>query len=309
MSIRHLDSLFEPKSVALIGASDRAGSVGAVVWRNLKAAGFTGPQWPVNPKHDTVGGEKAYATVQALPDAPDLAIICTPPAAVPSLIEELVRKGTRAAIVLSAGLKQSMPEGGPTIEQAMLHAARPFLLRILGPNCIGLLVPGLGLNASFAPANAVDGSLAFVSQSGALATAMLDWADTRRIGFSHFISLGDSADVDFGDILDYLASDAKTRAILLYAESVKLGRKFMSAARAASRNKPVIVVKSGRRPEGAKAAASHTGALAGSDTVFDAAARRAGMLRVPTLDALFDAAETLARAQPWRGPRLAVMTN
>jgi acetyltransferase len=179
----------------------------------------------------------------------------------------------------------------------------------LGPNCIGLLVPRLGLNASFAPANALPGKLAFVTQSGALATAMLDWANSRSIGFSHFISLGDSADVDFGDVLDYLASDSGTRAILIYAESIQHARKFMSAARAAARNKPVIIVKAGRAPDGAKAAASHTGALAGSDTVLDAAIRRAGMLRVDTLEALFDAAETLAHVRPLRGERLAILTN
>ncbi|MDP3310759.1 MAG: bifunctional acetate--CoA ligase family protein/GNAT family N-acetyltransferase, partial [Polaromonas sp.] len=188
-------------------------------------------------------------------------------------------------------------------------AARPHLLRILGPNCIGALVPGIGLNASFAPGNALPGKLAFVTQSGALATAMLDWANSRGIGFSHFISLGDSADVDFGDVIDYLASDPGTRAILMYMESVKSARKFMSAARAAARNKPVIVVKAGRAPDGARAAASHTGALAGSDLVFDAAVRRAGMLRVDTLESLFDAAETLTHVRRWHGERLAVLTN
>lgn len=202
-----------------------------------------------------------------------------------------------------------MTADGTSFELAMLEAAHPFVLRILGPNCIGALVPGLRLNASFAPGAASPGHLAFVTQSGALATAMLDWANAQGIGFSHFISLGDSADVDFGDVLDYLASDSGTRAILMYVESVREARKFMSAARAAARNKPVIVVKSGRAPEGARAAASHTGALAGSDAVFDAAVRRAGMVRVDTLGALFDAAQTLARVQRWRGERLAIVTN
>jgi acetyltransferase len=308
MSVRNLDSLLRPASIAVIGASQRPGSIGAVVFRNLRGDAFQGPIWPVNPAHDTVDGEKAWPDVASLPEAPALAVICTPAATVPQLIDELGRKGTRAAIVLSAGLKQ--PAGdGRTLEQQMLDAARPHLLRILGPNCIGMLVPGLGVNASFAPANATPGELAFVTQSGALATALLDWANGRGIGFSHFVSLGDSADVDFGDVLDYLASDAGTRAILMYAESVKNGRKFMSAARAAARNKPVIIVKAGRAPEGARAAASHTGALAGSDLVFDAAVRRAGMLRVPTLESLFDAAETLAHRWPYRGERLVVMTN
>jgi acetyltransferase len=309
MSVRNLHVLLQPTSVALIGASDQPNSVGAVLFQNLLHGGFKGPIWPVNPSHATVGGLAAWPNVESLPSAPDLAVICTPPQVVPDLIAALGRKGTRAAIVITAGLKLGRAEDGKTLEQAMLDAARPFLLRILGPNCIGSLVPGIGLNASFAPGNALVGPLAFVTQSGALATAMLDWANSRQIGFSHFISLGDSADVDFGDVLDYLATDSQTRAILMYAESVKSGRKFMSAARAAARNKPVIVVKAGRAPEGAKAAASHTGALAGSDTVFDAVVRRAGMLRVDSLEALFDAAETLMRSQTWCGERLCILTN
>ncbi|MFN3571203.1 MAG: acetate--CoA ligase family protein, partial [Polaromonas sp.] len=277
MSVRNLEALFQPASVALIGASDREASLGSVVLRNLRAGGFQGPVWPVNRRHSSVGGMPAWRDVASLPQVPDLAVICTPAETVPALIAELGRKGTRAAIVLSAGLKQASGTDGLSLEQAMLDAARPHLLRILGPNCIGALVPGIGLNASFAPGNALPGKLAFVTQSGALATAMLDWANSRNIGFSHFISLGDSADVDFGDVIDYLASDPGTRAILMYMESVKSARKFMSAARAAARNKPVIVVKAGRAPDGARAAASHTGALAGSDVVFDAAVRRAGM--------------------------------
>ncbi len=310
MSVRHLEALFAPTSLAVIGVSDRPGNVGAVVLRNVTAGGFKGSVWVVDPRGGTApDAGPVWPDVASLPGTPDLAIVCTPAAAVPGVIAALGRKGTRAAIVITSGMKQPVTPGGPSLEQAMLDAARPYLLRILGPNCIGALVPGVGLNASFAPGNAQPGRLAFVTQSGALATAMLDWANTRGIGFSHFISLGDSADVDFGDVLDYLASDPGTRAVLMYMESVKAARKFMSAARAASRNKPVIVVKAGRAPEGARAAASHTGALAGSDVVFDAAARRAGMLRVDSLEALFDAAETLAHAQPWRGERLAILTN
>jgi acetyltransferase len=309
MSVRNLEALFTPRSVAVIGISERPGNLGMVVWRNLRAGGFKGPVWLVDQRHGEVAGERTWPDVQSLPGIPELAVICTPAATVPGLVTALGAKGTRAAAVLSAGLKRADPLGAGSLEQAMLDAARPHLLRILGPNCLGLLVPGAALNASFAPGNALPGKLAFVTQSGALATAMLDWANSRGIGFSHFISLGDSADIDFGDALDYLASDAGTRAVLMYMESVKGARKFMSAARAAARNKPVIVVKAGRAPEGARAAASHTGALAGSDAVFDAAVRRAGMLRVDTLDALFDAAETLAHVKPWRGERLAVLTN
>jgi acetyltransferase len=301
MSIRHLDSLFDPSSVALIGASMRAGSVGATVWRNLRDGGFAGPRWAVNPKYQELDGEPCYADVASLPATPELAVIATPPATVPGLIAALGERGTRAAIVLTAGLDAAQ-------KQAMLDAARPHLLRILGPNNLGLLSPHAKLNASFAHADVEAGGLAFVSQSGALVTAMLDWARGRGIGFSHFVSLGEHADVDFGDMLDWLASDARTRSILLYIESVEAPRKFMSAARAAARNKPVLVVKAGRSPQGQAAAASHTGALAGSDLVYDAAIRRAGMLRVDTLDDLFVAAETLAHLRaPPRGTDLAAL--
>jgi acetyltransferase len=307
MSIRHLDALFDPRSVALIGASDRPGSVGATVWRNLRRGGFQGPCWAVNPRRALVGGEAAFASVAALPQAPELAVVCVPPAAVPGVIAELGERGTRAAVVLTAGLTA-------TQKQAMLGAARRHLLRILGPNCLGLIAPHAGLDASFAHVGVPAGGLAFVSQSGALITAMLDWAQGRGIGFSHCLSLGEHADIDFADLLDWLASDARTQAILLYIESIEGARKFMSAARAAARNKPVLVVKAGRSAQGAAAARSHTGALAASDLVFDAAIRRAGMLRVDTLQQLFDAAETLAhaRAAPAAGqpPRtLMLVTN
>ena len=301
MSIRNLDFLLTPASVAVFGASDRPASVGGTVWRNLRQ-GFGGAVYAVNPKHSLLDGQPVYANVQALPQAPDLAVICTPPASVPGLIAQLAARGTRAAVVLTAGLDAAQ-------KQAMLDAARPRLLRILGPNCIGLLAPHLGLNASFAHVGALPGELAFVTQSGALMTGMLDWAQSRGIGFSHFISLGEHADVDFGDLLDYLASDAKTRAILLYIESVEAPRKFMSAARAAARNKPVIVVKAGRSQQGQRAAASHTGALAGSDLVYDAAIARAGMLRVDTLQQLFLAAETLARFRTNTCDALTILTN
>ncbi len=313
MSVRNLEFLFRPKSIAVIGASDRAGSVGATVMRNVMAGGFSGTVYAVNPGHLIVAGQRAYPDVTHLPQAPELAVIATPPATIPAIIDALGRRGTRAAVVITGGLSKARDADGKSISQAMRDAARPYLLRILGPNCVGLLVPGLGINASFAHTAALPGNLAFVSQSGGLTTAVLDWAKSRGIGFSHFISLGDAADVDFGDLLDYLASDSGTRAILLYIESITAARKFMSAARAAARNKPVLVVKAGCAPEGARAAASHTGALAGADDVYDAALRRAGMLRVDTIQELFDAVETLARAQPltspMRGAGLVIMTN
>lgn len=308
MSSRNLEHLFNPRSVALIGASDRPHTVGATVMRNLLRGGFCGSVWPVNLRHATVGRRKAYPTVESLPAAPDLAVICTPAPSVPGLIAALGARGTRAAVVISAGLEQPAPAGG-TLAAAMLQAARPFQLRILGPNCIGLLVPRIGLDASFAHVGASAGGLAFVAQSGALTTALLDWARGRHVGFSHFVSLGNAADIDFGDLLDYLGRDPGTRAILLYVESISSARKFMSAARATARAKPVIVVKSGRTAASARAAQSHSGALAGSDAVYDAAFRRAGILRVDTLRELFDAAEILSRWRTYAGPRLAIVTN
>lgn len=302
MSIRNLDSLFDPASVVVVGASDRASSVGATVWRNLLGGGFAGPVFAVNPRLDSLEGHPVYAKVADLPQTPELAVVCTPPATVAGLVRELAQLGTRAAIILTAGLSAQE-------KQATQDAARPHLLRLLGPNCIGLLSPHAGLNASFSHIGAQRGELAFVSQSGALVTAMLDWADGQQIGFSHFVSLGEHMDVDFGDMLDYLATDVHTRAILLYIESIESPRKFMSAARAAARNKPVIVIKSGRSAQGQKAAASHTGALAGSDAVYDAAISRAGMLRVNTLNELFLAAEMLTRCRATAGDALTILTN
>ena len=308
MSIRNLDALFHPRSIALIGASRQAGSVGQVLARNLFHSGFDGPVMPVHPKHRSVEGVLAYPSIAALPETPDLCVIATPPDTVPGLIAEAGARGARAAVVITAGFGE-LGAAGKALEQAMLEAARPHLLRIVGPNCLGVMVPGIGLNASFAHVQPRRDSIAFVTQSGAILTSILDWAHDRGIGFSHLVSMGGMADVDFGDLLDYLATDTSTRAILLYVEAVTYARKFMSAARAASRLKPVVVIKAGRHTEGAKAAASHTGALAGSDKAYDAAFCRAGMLRVGDLDEMFDAAETLALARPVDGDRLAILTN
>jgi acetyltransferase len=308
MSSYNLKHLLTPASVAVVGASDRPGSVGATVMRNLLSGGFRGPVWPVNPRHDSVAGMRAYCTPAQLPAVPDLAVICTPAPSIPGLIAELGARGVRAAVVLSAGL-ESPAESGGTLAANMLAAARRHGLRILGPNCIGVLVPGIGLNASFAHLGARPGSIAFVAQSGALTTAMLDWAASAGVGFSHCISLGNAVDVDFGDLLDYLGKDRATRAILLYIESITAARKFMSAARAAARNKPVIAVKAGHGGEAARAATSHSGALAGSDAVYDAALRRAGVLRVGTMRQLFEAAQILSLPRPYIGPRLAMISN
>jgi acetyltransferase len=294
VTIRNLDALFRPRSIALIGGSRRDGSLGAVLARNLFKGGFEGPILPVHPRHESLEGVLAYPSVAALPVVPDLAILATPPNTVPDLVAQLGARGTRAAVVITAGFGEGGDSGGASLRGEMLAAAQPHLLRIVGPNCLGMMVPGLGLNASFSHIAPPPGDLAFVTQSGAMVTAMLDWAAPRGIGFSKVVSLGDKADVDFGDLLDYLAMDAQTRAVLLYVESIAHARKFMSAARAAARAKPVIVIKGGRHAEGAKAAASHTGALAGADAVYDAVFQRAGMLRVYSLEELFDAAETLS---------------
>ncbi len=314
MTIRNLDALFKPRSIALVGGSRRDGSLGAVLARNLFHGGFEGPILPLHRKHESLEGVLAYPTVEALPLAPDLAIIATPPDSVPQLIADFAARGTRAAVVITAGFGEGGDAGGAGLKQQMLDAARPHLLRIVGPNCLGTMVPGLGINASFSHIAPLAGDLAFVTQSGAMVTAMLDWATPRGIGFSKIVSLGDKADVDFGDLLDYLAMDPETRSILLYVESIDHARKFMSAARIAARNKPVIVIKGGRFAEGAKAAASHTGALAGADAVYDAVFARAGMLRVYSLEELFDAAETLANyaavsSSRSGDSRLAILTN
>ncbi|WP_420474961.1 bifunctional acetate--CoA ligase family protein/GNAT family N-acetyltransferase [Noviherbaspirillum sp. ST9] len=309
MTVRNLKHLFEPKSIALIGASPNAESVGVTVLKNLLSGGFKGDIMLVNPKYDSLADRPVHASVSKLTSAPDLAIICTPPSTIPGIISDLGKLGTKAAIVLTPGLAAARDLVGRNMRDLMLKAARPHLLRILGPNSVGLLVPRLGLNASFAHTDALPGKVAFVSQSGAMSTGVLDWAKARNIGFSKFISLGEKCDVDFGDVLDYLAGDNDTQAILLYLEAIRDARKFMSAARAAARSKPIIVIKAGRAPEGAKAAASHTGALAGADDVYDAAIRRAGMLRVYTTLDLFDAVETLAHSRPTRGDRLAIISN
>ena len=276
---------------------------------NLLAAEFSGSITPVNPKHKEIAGQRCYHDVASLPEPPDLAVICTPPETVPGLIAELGRRGTKGAIVITAGFRELGNDRGMALERAVLEAGRPHLMRVIGPNCVGILSTPIKLNASFAPGNALTGGIAFIAQSGAMVTSVLDWASARGIGFSHLVSLGDMADVDFGDMLDYLAGDPETKAILLYIEAVTSARKFMSAARAASRLKPVIAIKAGRHEAAAKAAASHTGALAGLDAVYDAAFRRAGILRVHTLDELFDAVETVAAAPEFSSEGLTILTN
>ncbi len=295
---------FRPRSVAVIGGSEKEGSVGRVVMKNIIDAGYQGALTAVNPKYDRVFGRLCARTIADLPEAPDLGVIVTPSASVPGIIAELGARGTRAASVITAGITR---ENG--LRQQMLDAARPHLLRIIGPNTLGLMIPPIGLNAGFAHIAANPGGIALLSQSGAIATSLMDWAADKAIGFSHIVSLGDQADVDVGDCLDMLAGDKDTKAILLYLESIPNPRKFISAARAAARVKPVIAIKSGRHEAAAKAAATHTGALSGADRVADAALRRAGILRVKGLSELFDATETIARFPPLERARVGIVTN
>lgn len=304
MTIRNLEHAVRPASVAVIGGSVREGSVGQVVMRNVVEGGFEGQIWAVNPKYRDVQGRPCFHRVRDLPAAPDLGVVVTPAAAVPGVVSDLAEKGTRAAVVLTAGLTDANG-----LKQAMLDAAKPSVFRIIGPNSLGLLVPPAKLNASFAHIAPASGNIALLSQSGAIAASLIDWAADQDLGFSHVVSLGDMADVDVGDWLDMLAGDARAQTILMYLETIPNARKFMSAARAAARIKPVIVVKSGRHEQAAKAAATHTGALSGTDRVVDAALRRAGLLRVKGLTELFDAAETTARFAPLDRARVGIVTN
>ncbi|PZR84500.1 MAG: GNAT family N-acetyltransferase [Stutzerimonas stutzeri] len=304
MSIRNLSPLSEAKSIAVIGGSARPHSLGAIVLDNIVQGGFTGAIYAVNPHRFDYPGVGWSASIAELSEAPDLAVVVTPPETVPGIIAELGEKGTRCAIVVSAGLGQANG-----LKQAMLDAARPYCLRIVGPNCLGFIAPRLNLNATFARTKAAAGGLALLSQSGALVTAVLDWAEARSIGFSAIASVGDMADVDLGDLIDLYATDPATKAILLYVEGVTHTAKFMSAAAAAARLKPVIAIKAGKSAVAAKATMSHTGALAGSYDVYRAAFTRAGIVLVETLTELFDAAEILCLTHEPRGPRLGIVTN
>ncbi|MBZ9672282.1 GNAT family N-acetyltransferase [Mesorhizobium sp. ES1-3] len=304
MTIRNLEHAFAPKSVAVFGASARDGSVGRVVFDNVVSGGFEGEIWPVNPKYLQVEGRQYYRNAADLPGVPDLGVIVTPPETIPGIVRDLAEKGTRAAVVITAGLTR---ENG--LRQAMLDAAKPTLFRIIGPNTVGLMIPPAKLNAGFAHMAARPGNIALLSQSGAIATSLIDWAADNNVGFSQIVSLGDMADVDVGDCLDMLAGDARTRAIVMYLETIPNPRKFISAARAAARIKPVIAIKSGRHEQSAKAAATHTGALSGADRVVDAALLRAGILRVKGLTELFDAVETTARFVPLERARVGIVTN
>lgn len=296
------DRFFNPTSVAIIGASERSGSVGRAVAENMLSAPFGGRVWLVNPKYHTLFGRKCYGSVRDLPGPADLAVIVSPARTVAPLVAELAARVTGAAIVITAGLSQEE-------QVALLEKARAGGMRILGPNCLGLLLPYAGLNASFAPLDAQQGRLVFLSQSGAILTSALDWAAARSIGFSGMVSLGNAIDIDLPELIDHFAEDPRSAAILIYLEAIRDAREFLSSARRAARLKPVVVMKVGRHAEGARAALSHTGALAGSDLVYDAAFRRCGLVRVHSLEELFDAAELLSLQRPFIGKKLAIVTN
>jgi acetyltransferase len=303
-----LDAIFEPKSIAVIGAKDDPNTVGKTLMHNLVQGGFQGPIYPVNPKRKTVLGLKCYPDVQSLPEAPDLAILITKAKVVPAVLRECASKGVKGCIVISAGFKEAGKEG-IELENELVQIAREAKIPLIGPNCLGVMNPGGALNATFAKGMALPGNIAFISQSGAMCTSVLDWSLKEKIGFSAFVSIGSMADADWGDLIDYLGNDPKTEAMLLYMETVGEPRKFLSAAREIAREKPIIVIKGGRTEEAAKAAASHTGALAGSDDVFNAAVERVGVLRVDTIAELFQMASVLSRQPKPNGPRLTIVTN
>jgi acetyltransferase len=307
-AVRHsLDPLFHPAAVAVVGASATPGSVGSILLRNLLRTPFGGVVYPVNPKRRAIHGVHCYAALADLPETVDLAVIATPAATVPAAVRQCVERGIPTAIIISAGFSELGP-AGRALEDEIRSIARGRM-RLIGPNCLGVLHPPGGLNASFAACMARPGKVALLSQSGAICTSVLDWAREANVGFSAFVSVGSMIDVDFADLLDYFGDDPPTRSIILYMESLGDVRKFLSAARSVARAKPVIVVKAGRHEAGARAAASHTGALAGSDAVFDAAFRRAGVLRVTTIPDLFHMAEILDMQPAPRGPALAIITN
>ena len=299
-----LGRMLAPKSVAVIGASEKPGSVGRALIENLQS--FSGSVFPVNPSHATLLGLKTFPTIGNVPGPVDLAVIATPAATVPEIISECAAVGVKGAVIISAGFKECGPAGAELEKQILERCGK---MRIIGPNCVGVMLPHIGLNATFAKPLALPGNIGFISQSGALCTAILDWSRSTQLGFSAFISIGSMADVDWGDLIDHLGDDPHTRSILLYMESVGDARSFLSAAREVALTKPIIVIKVGRSGAAAKAAASHTGALTGSDDVLDAAFRRVGVLRVDTIEELFGLAELLGKQPRPAGPRLAIVTN
>jgi acetyltransferase len=309
MSIRNLDKILNPKRVAVIGASNKRGGVGYTVFHNMITSGFQGVVYPVNPKSESVQGIQAYPEVSKLPNPPDLAVICTPAPTVPAIVDACGKLGTRGICIISAGFREVGKEG-MKLEKEILKLMKKYDgMRVVGPNCLGVIVPSIGLNASFASNMPHPGRLAFISQSGALCTSVLDWAEQQNVGFSYFISIGNMLDISFAHLIDYAAEIGDTRSVMLYVESIPEARLFISAARAYARTMPLIAYKAGRFAESAAAASSHTGALAGEDDVFDAAFKRAGIERVFDVDDMFDAAGLLSRQKLPKGGRLAIVTN
>jgi acetyltransferase len=303
-----LSSIFLPKTVAVIGATDKTGSVGRTLLWNLVSNPFGGTIFPVNPKHRSVMGIAAYPNIAAVPEPVDLVAIATPAPTIPQIIQECVEAGVKSAVIVSAGFKE-IGTAGIELERQILEKARAGGLRIIGPNCLGIMNPHTGLNATFASTIARPGKVGFISQSGALCTSILDWSLRENVGFSAFISIGSMLDVGWGDLIYYLGDDPHTQSIVIYMESIGDARSFLSAAREVALTKPIIVIKAGRTEAAAKASASHTGALTGSDEVLDAAFRRCGVLRVTRISELFNMAEVLAKQPPPKGPRLTIITN
>ena len=308
MNARQLHTLFNPKSIAVIGASDTPGRIGYSLFRNLTTNDFSGSVYPVNPNRDRVQGVKAYPNMAALPRKVDLAVIATRADTVPAMVNECIACGTLSAVVISSGFTEAGREGNRLANQ-MRQAVQSSGMALLGPNCLGFLRPQLNLNASFSRKMPQKGGVAFVSQSGALCSAVLDWSVKENVGFSFFVSIGDMVDIGFHDLIDYFGNDPETKAILIYMETMTEARRFMSAARSFARTKPIIVLKVGRSQEGAKAALFHTGGITGNNQIFDAAFKRAGILRVGSIAELFDCAKTLSMQRRPAGNRLMIVTN
>ena len=308
MGPHYLKHFFTPNSVAIVGASERENSVGYRLLLNMQEAGFSGGLYPINPKHEQLLGIKAYPDLHAVPEDLDLVVIATPAPSVPNILRECGDKGVNSVIIISAGFGELGAEG-LRLQQEILAIAHRYSIRIIGPNCLGVIRPSGQLNATFGDGTVKDGNLALLSQSGAVCTAILDWAKVQDIGFSTVVSMGGAADIDFGEVLDYLATDSKTTGILMYVEGIRDARRFLSGLKAAARLKPVILIKSGRHEAGCKAAMSHTGAMVGGDNVFDAAIARAGVVRAYTITELFSAARVLANNYVVNKDRLAIITN
>lgn len=308
MGVENLDKIFKPKSIAVIGASNRREKAGYRIFRNLVGSGYEGIVYPINPRYESIQGVQAYKSIAEIPKVVDLAIIATSSTIVCDVVEECGKKGIKGIIIISAGFKEIGDEGKKR-EEKLKQLQQTYNLRIIGPNCVGIIIPSLHLNATFAGSSPMKGNIALFSQSGAICGSILDWAASAQVGFSSFVSVGSMIDVDFGDLIDCFGQDRDTRSIVLYVESISEARKFMSAARGFARSKPIIVIKSGRFAEGAKAATSHTGAMAGEDDIYDAAFQRAGIVRIKEIQDLFNCSSILAKQPRPRGPNLAIITN